>query len=65
MWDAFQAADDENSINFEEIVSSSQECMQGNNDVLGSIARNPWWLVYAQAGLVALVSVVVFLLYSR
>jgi len=41
---------------FGDIVRSSQECMQGNNNVLTSLTRNPWWvsyLVYASGALLS------------
>ena len=45
-WDALAAP---GTPEFETIVAASQECMQGNNDVLATLARNPWWLGYVVA----------------
>jgi len=31
---------------FGKIISVSKECMQGNNELIVSVKRNPWWLKY-------------------
>lgn len=57
-WDALAVKD---SQHFIETVQASQQCMQANNDVLGSVVRDPWWLGYIQAiGVAALSGSVYF-----
>jgi len=34
------------SSSFGRIVAVSKECMEGNNELIVSIKRNPWWLKY-------------------
>lgn len=31
---------------FEKIITISKKCMQGNNELIISVKRNPWWLKY-------------------
>ena len=50
---------------FDEIVRSSHECMQGNNDVLTSITRNPWWVSYVAYAGIAVLSVLAMLVLQR
>jgi len=50
---------------FDEIVRSSHECMQGNNDVLTSITRTPWWVPYVAYAGIAGLSVLAMLILQR
>lgn len=34
------------SSSFRKIVAVSKECMEGNNELIVSVKRNPWWLKY-------------------
>jgi hypothetical protein len=34
------------SSSFGKIIAVSKECMQGNNELIISVKRNPWWLKY-------------------
>lgn len=59
-WDSLATSDPNDdggdALLFGAIVRSSQECMQGNNNVLTSLTRNPWWvsyLIYATGALLA------------
>ena len=61
-WDSLAPPD---TPEFDNIVASSQDCMQGNNDVLATLARNPWWLYYAIAGTVGIASTAVALFVRR
>jgi len=63
IWDSLVT--DKSSEKFEEIVRHSQECMQCNNNVLSSLARNPWWFPYAVSGVVGVASVLVALIYRQ
>ena len=38
--------DDSLSSSFEKIIDISKECMAGNNELIISVKRNPWWLKY-------------------
>lgn len=57
-WDSLAPPD---TPGFDTIIASSKDCMQGNNDVLATLARNPWWLYYAIAGTVGIGSIAVAL----
>lgn len=63
-WDDLAAAG-ENPALFDAIVQSSRECMQCNNDLLSSLARNPWWLPVALSVAVAVVSTFIAILMRR
>ena len=47
---------------FQKIVVCSQECMQGNNHLIASVKRNPWWLKYIVSTAVAVGAVGVYFL---
>jgi hypothetical protein len=34
------------SSSFGKIITVSKECMKGNNELIISVKRNPWWLKY-------------------
>jgi len=62
-WDSLAEFGDEA---FEEIVQSSQECMQYNNNMLTGMTRNPWWISYGICAAVGLSSVIaMFVLQKR
>lgn len=61
-WDSLVA--DEGPA-FHMIVQSSQECMQGNNNVLSTLPRNPWWLPLVGSVVVGALSVVVVVVQRR
>jgi hypothetical protein len=42
------------SSSFEKIIAVSKECMQGNNELIISVKRNPWWLKYFASTIVGL-----------
>jgi hypothetical protein len=48
------------SFRFDRIVTTCQECMEGNNELITSVKINPWWLKYIVSTTVATVSVVAF-----
>jgi hypothetical protein len=50
----------EKSFEFDLIVTTCQECMEGNNELITSVKINPWWLKYIVSTAVATVSVVAF-----
>jgi len=50
---------------FDKMVQASQEFMQGNNDVLSALARNPWWLPYATAAVVGVLSTAAYFVRRR
>lgn len=52
--------DDGKSFKFDRIVTTCQECMKGNNELMTSVKINPWWLKYIVSTAVATVSVVAF-----
>lgn len=60
IWDSLAES---SSAEFAQIVRAAQDCMQCNNDVLSSLARNPWWLPYIIAALVGLTSVAATVIY--
>lgn len=39
------------------VVTISKDCMQGNNELITSVKRNPWWLKYMVSAAVAVVSI--------
>mmetsp|Transcript_18784 Transcript_18784/g.52480 ORF Transcript_18784/g.52480 Transcript_18784/m.52480 type:complete len:300 (+) Transcript_18784:134-1033(+) len=43
--------------NFERIIAVSKDCMQGNNELIISVKRNPWWLKYIASAAVALIAI--------
>ena len=45
---------------FEQIIAVSKECMQGNNELITSVKRNPWWLKYIISTAVGVTAVGVF-----
>lgn len=61
-WDSLA---DKSSENFNEIVKSSKACMQCNNNVLSSLARNPWWFPYAVSVVVGIASVAVVMIHRK
>eukprot|EP00536_Pseudo-nitzschia_multiseries_P007870 jgi/Psemu1/305300/fgenesh1_kg.190_\ len=64
LWDslAVRSGDDDNDNdstidgNFERIITVSKDCMQGNNELIVSVKRNPWWLKYMVSAAVAMVA---------
>jgi len=53
------------SEDFDKMVQASHECMQGNNNILSTIAYNPWWMPYAAAGVVLVLSMAVSFIRHR
>lgn len=50
---------------FGKMVQASQEFMQGNNNVLSTLAQNPWWLPYATTSVVGVLSMAVYFVRRR
>ncbi|VEU36279.1 unnamed protein product [Pseudo-nitzschia multistriata] len=48
--------DNDNDESFDRIVAASKDCMQGNNELIVSVRRNPWWLKYVASVGVAVVA---------
>lgn len=46
----------ESSLAFEKIIALSKECMQGNNELIISVKRNPWWLKYFVSSIVGVLA---------
>eukprot|EP00548_Thalassiothrix_antarctica_P003492 CAMPEP_0194141610 /NCGR_PEP_ID=MMETSP0152-20130528/11014_1 /TAXON_ID=1049557 /ORGANISM="Thalassiothrix antarctica, Strain L6-D1" /LENGTH=305 /DNA_ID=CAMNT_0038840297 /DNA_START=73 /DNA_END=990 /DNA_ORIENTATION=- len=45
---------------FEKIITISKECMQGNNELIVSVKRNPWWLKYVLSSAVGIMATTLF-----
>mmetsp|Transcript_29676 Transcript_29676/g.63571 ORF Transcript_29676/g.63571 Transcript_29676/m.63571 type:complete len:306 (-) Transcript_29676:55-972(-) len=45
---------------FTKIVSVSKKCMHGNNELIMSVKRNPWWLKYVASSAVGLIAVGIY-----
>lgn len=45
---------------FGKIIDVCKECMQGNNELIISVKRNPWWLKYLLSTAVGMVAVMIF-----
>lgn len=53
------------SSSFEKIIEVCQECMQGNNELIISVRRNPWWLKYIVSSAVGIMAAGAFILNQR
>lgn len=47
---------DDGKSSFDTIVSVSKDCMAGNNELIVSVKRNPWWLKYIVASSVGVLA---------
>ncbi len=61
-----ETKDDGNDpLSFDTIVSVSKECMAGNNELIISVKRNPWWLKYIVAPSVGVVAAGAYYYFKR
>lgn len=57
VWDSLATPEDSR---FAQTVAQCRECMQGNNDLIVSVKKNPWWLKYAFSTVVGVAAVGVY-----
>ena len=69
LWDTLASKEDGSSASekklFEKIVAVAEDCMQGNNELITSVKRNPWWLKFVVSTAVGVTAVGVFYLKQR
>lgn len=65
LWDNLVSTEETDAHQFDTIVQNCQDCMEGNNELIVSVKRHPWWLKYLISSVVGVAAVGVYYLQHR